>query len=688
MFVVSLRRWMLAVAAGLALPAAGGTALAAVPAWTTYRHDAARSGIDPDSGSPVTPTQAWQSVALDGAIYGQPLIYQSRVYVATEDDTVYALDSATGAIVWQRHVATPVPSGQLPCGDISPTVGITSTPVIDPATGRIYVVADTWDGSNINHEMYALNLSDGSVGVGPIGVDPPGVDHAAALQRTSVALAAGKVIIGYGGNAGDCPTYYGWLVAAREDGTGGLQTFQVDHATGEGAIWASGNAPPVDSAGNIWTSTGNGSGGWDYQESVIKLDSNLNVLDHWTPSTWASLDSNDADIGSSMPLLLPGNLVFQIGKQGVGYLLNATSLGGGGSASGGTPVYSASVCSGSWGGAIYVNGVIYVTCSNGLHALSLNLSAKTFSALSGWAVNASVNGPPMYAGGLVWAVDWNGSTLYGLNPSTGATAASFNLNGFEHFTTPSAAGGLLFVANNDAVANGDDVTAIRIATTSPASQTSTSLSTSANPAGANQALTLTATVAPAPDAGTVAFTDGGQVISGCGAVPVSVTTGQASCAARFGSTGQHAIVGSYSGDAYYLASSGSLQQTIAQAPGGPNGTATPVISHLKVKVFHRQLRISLVLSTGAKLTVVVSKLVPGHMVHHRCRAGGRRGRRCRAAVRKATFARPGRSGRNSFAPRMRALPSGTYAVTVTAISPDGRRSKPRTAVIVVRLSRH
>ena len=89
-----------------------------------------------------TASRAWTSAALDGEIYGEPLVSAGRVYVATENNTVYALSAATGAVAWSRHLATPVPSGSLPCGDIAPTVGITGTPVIDPARSEIFVVAD------------------------------------------------------------------------------------------------------------------------------------------------------------------------------------------------------------------------------------------------------------------------------------------------------------------------------------------------------------------------------------------------------------------------------------------------------------------------------------------------------------------------------------------------------------------
>ena len=132
---------LIVIAVAVAMPAVAATsATAAAPAWTTYRHDAAESGIDPDSTSPAMPSQAWQTPALDGEIYAQPLVYGSHVYVATENDTVVALDAATGAVAWSTHLATPEPAAQAPCGNIAPSIGITSTPVIDPASNRIYAV--------------------------------------------------------------------------------------------------------------------------------------------------------------------------------------------------------------------------------------------------------------------------------------------------------------------------------------------------------------------------------------------------------------------------------------------------------------------------------------------------------------------------------------------------------------------
>jgi polyvinyl alcohol dehydrogenase (cytochrome) len=417
--------------------------------WTTYRGDPARSGVDASSVGSLPFAGAWTSQRLGGAIWGQPLVHDGLVIVATEGNQVAALDEATGRLVWQASAGTPVPSSQLPCGDISPTVGITSTPVIDPATNRVFVVADTLTGSTIQHKLFAFDLSSGSAVAGfPVDVEPPGDVPADQLQRPALALAGGQIVIGYGGNDGDCGTYHGWLVAVPEAG-GAQHTFEVESGANEGAIWGAGSGPAADSSGEVWMSTGNGSSGssYGYQESVLKLGSSLNLLDHWAPSTWQSLDSGDVDLGSSAPLLLPNGLLFQIGKQGVGYLLSGSSLGGTGAA----PRFQAAVCSGSYGGAVYYSGIIYVACSDGLRALALNAAAPSFSPVATWQVPSAANGPPIVAGGLVWATDWNHGTLYGLNLQTGQPVVRQSTPSMEHFSTPSASDGKLFLATGQTV---------------------------------------------------------------------------------------------------------------------------------------------------------------------------------------------------------------------------------------------
>jgi polyvinyl alcohol dehydrogenase (cytochrome) len=472
--VVALMRWRfllpLVMAVALAVQAVlGAYAAAAIPAWTTYRHDAARSGIDPDSTSPVTPSQAWQTPALDGEVYGQPLVYGSYVYVATENDSVYKLDAATGAVVWSEHLATPEPSSVAPCGDITPSIGVTSTPVIDPATGHIYVVGAVSASGVVHHELFAVDLSSGQLIAGfPIMVDPHYPRGGAAvnqLQRAGLALDGGRILIGYGGNDGDCSTYWGWLVSAPMDGTTGLSSFQVDPSHTEGAIWAAGNAPAVDAAGDVFVATGNGHGNStsdpEYGDSVVKLNASASPLDWWAPPNWQLLDSSDADLGSSMPSLLPGGFLFQSGKDGNGYLLNAAGLGHVSSAAAEAPGF----CSGgSFGGSVYdpANSSVYAACAGGLRALSLGSgSPPSLVAKAGFSAPSSATGPPMIAGGLVWVTNHSSGTLYGLDPTSGRTRSHFpipeNGSNVNHFASPSAGGGRLFVAS------GDQVTAYTIA---------------------------------------------------------------------------------------------------------------------------------------------------------------------------------------------------------------------------------
>lgn len=109
--------------------------------WTVYQRNASGTGVSSALTSVVTDKRAWTSPVLSGQMYGEPLVYSSDVYVATENDMVYALSATRGSVVWSRHVGTAVPSASLPCGNIAPSVGITGTPVIDPGRNEIFVVA-------------------------------------------------------------------------------------------------------------------------------------------------------------------------------------------------------------------------------------------------------------------------------------------------------------------------------------------------------------------------------------------------------------------------------------------------------------------------------------------------------------------------------------------------------------------
>ena len=168
----------------------------------------------------------------------------------------------------------------------------------------------------------------------------------------------------YGGLFGDCGSYHGWVAGVAADGSGPLLDYRVP-TTNAGGIWAP-SGPAVDDAGNLFVATGNSfTDTFDLGNSVIKLSPSWSGSRSSRPS-WAELNDGDVDLGSVGPSLLDGRTVFQIGKGGVGYLLDANDLGGiGGELS------SAPVCGGSFGGTAHDGRSIFVPCTDGLVALRL-----------------------------------------------------------------------------------------------------------------------------------------------------------------------------------------------------------------------------------------------------------------------------------------------------------------------------
>jgi polyvinyl alcohol dehydrogenase (cytochrome) len=418
--------------------------------WTVYHGSLGSSGVDPSGASFTSAHQTWVSPKLSGKLYGEPLVDGSQVLVATEADTVVSLSASTGKALWKSTLATPVPASDLPCGNINPTVGITSTPVIDLSRQEIFVVADELSGGVVQHHLYGLNASTGAVLLDQT-VDPPASDPKALLQRVALTLDAGQVVIGYGGNSGDCSDYHGWLVAVPELG-GTPKTFEVDSAAGQGqgAIWMGGAAPVVDGQGNLWVATGNGSehttgDPYDHSDGVLELSSSLALLQYFAPSGWTHDNLTDADLGSSSPAVLPDGLVFQAGKSGTGYLMKQSSLGG----IGGSVAQLPALCSGVVdGGDAFSNGVVYAPCSSGVVAVAVGTAPASLATL--WHTSSRSSGPPIIAGGLVWTI--GGSTLYGLDPANGAPSVQFPLaSEANDFPTPSVGDGLLLAPTADRV---------------------------------------------------------------------------------------------------------------------------------------------------------------------------------------------------------------------------------------------
>ncbi len=425
--------------------------------WTVYHGNDLSTGLDP-AGTVLSPLRsAWRSPALDGSLFGEPLVYGGRVVIATTNDTIYELSAHNGAVLWHRHYATAVPTHDLACsGDVDPTVGITGTPVIDPSRSEIFAVADERSASgSISHHLLGVDLETGRVELNEVA-EVPGRPTNAELQRPGLTLDRGQVIIGYGGNDGDCGNYTGAIVAVPERG-GPDRVYTVEPTAGdrEGAVWQGGGSPLVDSSGNIWFSTGNGSAGagdpYDFSDSVTELSPTLAREQYFAPSTWASDNANDQDLGSAAPAFVDG-YVFQVGKLHVGYLLNPGHLGGIGGAGGGL-VDSMPVCNGDPHGGLAVQGdTVYVGCSDGIWAIAVSTSSPHLRVR--WTNGTGSNGAPIVAGGLVWSIDGeSGSgTLYGMNPSNGHVVVTKSTNGEDtHFPTPTVADGLLLAPAHDRV---------------------------------------------------------------------------------------------------------------------------------------------------------------------------------------------------------------------------------------------
>jgi len=424
------------------LPTAGSTAptASAAPAtplvgfsvadWPTYHRDNTRAGVVTGAPNPQRLAEAWRQ-SLDGAVYAEPLVVSGRVVVATEANSLYALDARTGQIQWRTNLGDPLRAADLPCGNIDP-LGITGTPVYDPRTNLIFAVAEV---SGPAHVLVGVDLQTGAVKVRR-SADPPGADPVVQQQRAALALAGSRVYIAYGGLFGDCGNYHGWVVAAPTEGGGSLLAFQVP-TTREGGIWAP-SGPAIDAAGKLYISVGNGEAtgaNWDHSDSVLRLSPMLQLEDGFAPSTWPRDNAADADLGSMGPVLLRDGRVFAAGKSGQGYLLDADALGGVGG-----QVWEGQVCR-AFGGAAVSGRSMFVPCEDGLRQVQLEPNGRISL---GWQAPAQVSGSPIVGGQTVYSLDRQG-TLYALDSGSGAVRASIAVGATSRFATPTLVGAQVVV---------------------------------------------------------------------------------------------------------------------------------------------------------------------------------------------------------------------------------------------------
>jgi hypothetical protein len=347
----------------------------------THHYDNSRTGWNSNETT-LTPQnvpslQLLASIPLDEQVDAQPLFVpglaiaggtHNVLYVATENDTVYALDAATGATLVSRNFGPPVPQSVLPgqCNNNSGNIGINSTPVIDPASSTMYVMVYSYENGAPIYRLHALNLTDLSDKVPPVVVSASAKLSNGAVynfnpsvnrQRSGLLLAANGNI--YAGFASFCDLNAnlsrGWILG-WQPGSGKLAPLSGNHLDDQlgtstnnyflSSIWMSGYGVAADSSNNLYFTTGNSDySGNSYSttnnlsESIIKMSPDLTTVeDFFTPSDPSFgvkyLDQSDNDTGSGGVLLLPAqpnsnaSLAVAAGKVGQMYLLNRNNMGG------------------------------------------------------------------------------------------------------------------------------------------------------------------------------------------------------------------------------------------------------------------------------------------------------------------------------------------------------------------------
>ena len=415
------------------------------------------------------------SYPVDATVYAMPLYvanvniprqgYHNVVYVATGHDSVYAFDAdgLTNKPLWQVSFINPaagvttipaIETDPANCCDLTPEVGITSTPVIDPASGTLYVSVTTKEvsGSTTNYvqRLHALDVTTGAEKFGgPVVMQAsvPGTGDGSqggmipfnALhegQRPGLLLSGGVVYLAFAGHD-DRPPYHGWVLGYNATN---LQPVLVYNATpngSDGGIWQGGGGVAADAAGSLYFSTGNGTfdvntGGRDYGDSVEKLGTNGGVQDYFTPHDQANMNANDLDLSSGGVLLLPDqtganpHLLISAGKTSVIYLINRDNMGHYHTnndyqivqvVSNAIPAGTQSNGEGVFKPPVYFNGYVYFGAvddpvrafklTNGFLSTSATSVSPEAYTYSGGAITVSANGT---TNGIVWAVQRNGTT--------------------------------------------------------------------------------------------------------------------------------------------------------------------------------------------------------------------------------------------------------------------------------------
>lgn len=490
----------------------------------TYHDDLMRSGEDP-SETVLTPQNVNQSsfgklriLAADGPVDAAPLIVsgltvqgsmRNVVYIASEHDSVYAYDADSGTLL--QHVSL-LGAGEAPsemrngCSQVSPEIGITSTPVIDRTAGpngTLFVVAMSKDSSgNYHQRLHALDLLTLTDRIAPQTIQATAsgngpnsnagmltFDPAQYKERSALTLLNGQVYLAFASHC-DINPYNGWIMAYSESTLTQTSVLAVTPNGTEGSIWATGGMT-ADASGNLYATIANGTfdptlnaqgmpSQQDFGNAALKISTSagLAVTDYFTPYDTVSESANDEDFGSGSMVLLVDQtdnagtmhqLLIAGGKSGNLYVLDRNNMGRFNAA--GDQVYETVAVGGSlFSAPVYFNGTVYVcevggtlkayTFANAM--LPQNPSSQTAAtfAYPGTSPSISAHGT---ANAIVWAVQselGSPAVLYAYNPAnlgqeyydSAQAGARDSFGNGEKFITPVVANGKVFVGTPSGVA--------------------------------------------------------------------------------------------------------------------------------------------------------------------------------------------------------------------------------------------
>jgi len=437
----------------------------------------------------------FQSASWQGPVFSQPLYFadgatsKAMLIVTTDSNEVFALDAATGATIWSvAQLVPPIDTSTMTCaGSVSP-IGITGTPVIDPAARVLYLVAGTPVAKKPHYQLFALDLDDGKTVSGwPVDLDglPMSLANGGTgtfqskweNQRGALALVSGVLYVPFGGLDGDCGDYSGAVAAVPVAAPSSAAIWATSAKSGSG-IW--GPSGVATDGASVFVSTGNTNSpfpmAWNdaNSEAVIRLAAGTPPVfsgaasDYFAPSDpsgcdWYCDDTEDADLGSSGVVLFeyPGSaahphLAFAIGKTSNAYLLDRTNLGGLSTGlselSGASSQVFGSMAAYTTAKATYVvatasgNG----TCNGSTAAFAITGDPPQLGG--GWCSSHGGTGSPIVStsdGSHDWLVWVTGGSLSAVDGDTGDTVASLTIpNDYTHWVTPVIGGGALYLAGN------------------------------------------------------------------------------------------------------------------------------------------------------------------------------------------------------------------------------------------------